>query len=227
MFVLYRWCHPYTHSHAPILIQKTRYDRLWLVLSAETLCGSCPSLHALTSNGSRLDKMFFASHFHHRVCWSLKLLHFFLLFSPQLSRHHSCGFPNFSSCSNRCGAPWLHRTTILSLRAKDCKRLKDTLCYVHSFDPLLPQSGWFCKRKCLSYMHFCPNQVDCCLDVCFVCLQQDETRAKKELRTCWPVSNGTEALLTFFNICEIWCFWDYSHHIFQSLWSITLFNQYD
>lgn len=44
-----------------------------------------------------------------------------LLLSPQLFHPHSCGFSNYSSCSNRCGGPCLHPTIRPSPRAKDCR----------------------------------------------------------------------------------------------------------
>lgn len=46
-------------------------------------------------------------------------IHLFL--SPQLFHPHSCGFSNYSSCSNRCGGPCLHPTIRPSPRAKDCR----------------------------------------------------------------------------------------------------------
>lgn len=44
---------------------------------------------------------------------------FFQRFPP-----HSCGFPNFFRCSNRCGGLCLRRTIRLSFRANDCERLQ-------------------------------------------------------------------------------------------------------
>lgn len=50
----------------------------------------------------------------------------------QRFRLHLCGFPNFFSCSNRCGGPCLLHTIRLSLR-KDCKGLKITT-HIFSFN---------------------------------------------------------------------------------------------
>lgn len=57
-----------------------------------------------------------------------------LLLSPQLIHLHLCGFPNYFSCSNRCGGPYLHLIIRLSPRAKDCRthlfRLKQKIVHL-------------------------------------------------------------------------------------------------
>lgn len=121
MFVFYRFCPPQTGSHDPSSLQESVCDRFRLLHPPESLLGCRPSLHACHANGSRLDQTFFTS----QECFfkNLNKLPSFPFFL-QLFPLHLCGFPNFSSCSNRCGMPCLRRTIRHSLTAKDCRGWK-------------------------------------------------------------------------------------------------------
>lgn len=65
----------------------------------------------------------FVIQFHHTGCLSIQfLIGDLYVFSLQPFHLHSFGFPNFFSCSDRCGGPCLRRTIRLSIRAKNCKK---------------------------------------------------------------------------------------------------------